>query len=175
MHVGAFSKRGVDLLSTFADQAVIAIQNTRLFNETQEALERQTATADILKVIASSPDDVQPVFQAIADRSNRLVEGFATTVVSIIDDVVHLSAFTSTTPEADAAMRAFYPRPLSAFSYGDAIRRGEMYRIVDTEVELAGDSDSLTMIRKRGWRSALWVPLLLDGKAIGIIGATRVE
>ncbi|WP_204306860.1 hypothetical protein, partial [Klebsiella aerogenes] len=82
---------------------------TRLFNETREALERQTATAEILKVIASSPDDVQPVFQAIAERSNHLVGGFATTVVSIIDDVVHLSAFTSTTPAADAALRHFYP------------------------------------------------------------------
>ena len=173
--VRPFNDKQIKLLSTFADQAVIAIQNTRLFNETREALERQTATAEILKVIASSPDDVQPVFQAIAERSNHLVGGFATTVVSIIDDVVHLSAFTSTTPAADAALRAFYPRPLSGFSYSDAIRRGEIHRIVDAEVELAGESDALTMVRQRGWRSALWVPLLLEGEAIGVIGVTRVE
>jgi GAF domain-containing protein len=170
-----FSEKECTLLSTFADQAVIAIQNARLFNETREALERQTATAEILKVIASSPDDVQPVFQAIAERSNHLVGGFATTVVSIIDDVVHLSAFTPTTPAADAALRAFYPRPLSGFTYSDAVRKGDIHRIVDTEVELAGESDQLTMVRQRGWRSALWVPLLLEGEAIGVIGVTRVE
>ncbi len=168
--VRPFNDKQINLLSTFADQAVIAIQNARLFNETREALERQTATAEILKVIASSPDDVQPVFQAIAERSNHLVGGFATIVVSIIDDVVHLSAFTSTTPAADAALRAFYPRPLSGFTYSDAIRRGEIHRIVDAEVELAGESDQLTMVRQRGWRSALWVPLLLEGEAIGVIG-----
>ena len=82
----AFSEKELALLQTFADQAVIAIQNVRLFNETKEALERQTATADILKVIASSPDDVQPVFEAIAERSNRLVDGRATAVYSLVGE-----------------------------------------------------------------------------------------
>ena len=122
-YTAAFTDSHVNLLKAFADQAVIAIENARLFNETKEALERQTATADILKVIASSPSDVQPVFEAIAERSNQLVDGLST-VVSFVDDVVHLSAFTSTTPAADAALRAFYPRPLSGFSYSDATPPG---------------------------------------------------
>src|SRR5229473_8699590 len=121
-----FSEKECAMLRTFADQAVIAIQNARLFNETQQALERQTATADILKVIASSPSDVQPVFEAIAERSKRLVDGLSTGVYSIVDDAMHLMAFTRTSPEADAALQASFPRPLSEAPWADRIRRGEI-------------------------------------------------
>ena len=107
--VRPFSDKQIELVQIFADQAVIAIENVRLFNETQETLERQTATADILKVIASSPDDVQPVFDAIATSANRLIGGFSTAVYRVIDDIVHLMAFTPTSPEADEALKAAIP------------------------------------------------------------------
>src|SRR5260370_34929512 len=72
---GMFAAHHVQLLQTFADQAVIAIENVRLFNETKEALERQTATADILKVVAGSPSDVGPEFAALPIRANPLIGG----------------------------------------------------------------------------------------------------
>jgi GAF domain-containing protein len=169
---GSFSAHHVQLLQTFADQAIIAIQNARLFNETREALERQTATADILKVIASSPSDVQPVFQAIAERSKRLVDALSTTVFRLEDGVMHLRAFTTTTPEADATLNAMFPAPLSDFSWGEAISHGGIHRVVDTEQEIEGMRE---LARQRGYRSMLFVPLLRDGTPIGVIAVTRVE
>jgi GAF domain-containing protein len=172
---GPFSDHHVQLLQTFADQAVIAIENTRLFNETREALERQTATADILKVIASSPSDVQPVFDAIAERSNRLVNGLSTSVLSLVDDALHMVAYTKVSPAADAALRAYYPQPLSTFAWGETVRRGEIIRIPDSEDEAATPAAVREVARARGWRSALLVPLLRDRKPIGMISVTRRE
>ena len=97
---------------------MIAIANVRLFNETKEALERQTATAEILKVIASSPADVQPVFDAIAGSSNRLMAGLSTAVFLIVDDILHLKAFTRISEEADEMLKASFPLPLGAFPAG---------------------------------------------------------
>src|SRR6476619_7377671 len=172
---GRFADHHVLLLQTFADQAVIAIQNARLFNETKEALERQTATADILKVIASSPSDVQPVFDAIATSANRLLGGYSTAVHSLVDDTLYLSAFTPTSPAADAALQASFPRPLSAFPWGEQMRNGELVHIPDVEVEGAMLPDLPKVARIRGFRGLLRVPLLRDRAPIGFISVTRVE
>jgi two-component system NtrC family sensor kinase len=169
---GPFKPKELAMLQTFADQAVIAIENARLFNETKEALERQTATADILKVIASSPSDIQPVFEAIATSANRLVGGFSSTVFRFIDGVAHLKAFTPTTPAADQVLQTTFPRPVADFPPFQMAQAGEVTRIPDTEAL----SDEIGDIaRARGFRSMLFAPLMNDGVSIGLIAVTRVQ
>ena len=85
---------------------------------------------------------------------------------------MHLRAFTSTDPEADATLKAMFPAPLSNFSWGEAISSGEIHRVVDTELEIEGMRE---LARLRGFRSMLFVPLLRDRKPIGVIAVTRDE
>ena len=167
-----FSERQLALIQTFADQAVIAIQNARLFNETKEALERQTATADILKVIASSPSDVQPVFEAIAESAKRLLSGFSSTVFRFIDGMAHLKAFTPTTPEADEVLMSTFPRPAADFAPFQMTQAGEVMQIPDTE---APTYELKEIARARGYRSMLYAPLMNKGVSIGFIAVTRVQ
>src|SRR5438477_6804507 len=96
-----YSPKQIELVETFAAQAVIAIENTRLFNETKEALERQTATAEILKVIASSPSDVQPVFDAIVNSAARLFEPCSVTITTLKDGKLHWNAIAEVAPRFD--------------------------------------------------------------------------
>jgi two-component system, NtrC family, sensor kinase len=168
----AYGDQQVALLQTFADQAVIAIENVRLFNETREALERQTATSDILKVIASSPSDVQPVFEAIARRANTLIGGFSSTVFRFIDGIAHLEAFTPTSPAADEVLQATFPRPVEDFLPFQMAQAGEVTQIADTE---ALSDDLLNISRARGFRSMLFAPLMNDGSSIGFIAVTRIQ
>ena len=90
--VGAFTNERVELLKTFADQAVIAIENVRLFNETKEALERQTATSEILRVISQSPTDVQPVLDAVAERALKLCDAAQAGIFLVEDDTLRFAA-----------------------------------------------------------------------------------
>jgi two-component system, NtrC family, sensor kinase len=171
---GPFSAHHVELLQTFADQAVIAIENVRLFNETKEALERQTATADILKVIASSPSNLQPVFDAIAHRSNELLHGHSTTVFRLIDDLIELAAFTRVNEAADAALRAAFPRPRLEMSGLDLVFRGEEHDTIDAQSD-AESRSTRDLALARGFRGRLVVPLKSDRGIIGAISITRKE
>jgi two-component system, NtrC family, sensor kinase len=166
-----FTAEELALQQSLADQAVIAIENARLFNETKEALERQTATAEILKVIASSPSDVQPVFEAIAASANRLIGGFSTAVFRFVDGVSHLAAFTPTHPAADEVLKASFPRPLADF-FQPALK-GEAVQITDTEA--TSDARIKDIARARGFRSMLFSPLMSNGGPIGLISVTRKE
>ena len=169
-----FSDKDIGLLKTFADQAVIAIQNARLFRETNESLERQTATAEILKVIASSPSDVQPVFDAIAASSKRLLGGHSTTVFRIIDGILHLVAYTATNPQADATLAGMFPRPLAEFPPFAMVSDGRMARIDDTESAADVPQMLRDLARQRGYRAMLFTPLVREGAVIGTIAVTRV-
>ncbi len=172
---GPFSDKAIALLRTFCDQAVIAIQNARLFRETHEALERQTATAEILKVIAGSPDDVQPVFDVIAASSNRLLGGFSTVVARFVDGRLHLVAFTPTDPAGDAALQESFPMPVERLPGGDALQHGQMVQIEDVENEPDISGLVRDVARARGWRSALFCPLMRDTASLGMISVTRSE
>jgi two-component system, NtrC family, sensor kinase len=167
-----FTERQIELVRTFADQAVIAIENARLFNETKEALERQTATAGILKVIASSPSDVQPVFEAIARSANTLIGGFSSTVFRFVDGIGHLKAFTPTTPAADKVLQATFPLPVTDFLPFQMAQAGQAMQIADTETL---SNEILAISRARGFRSMLFAPMMNDGVSIGSIAVTRVQ
>jgi GAF domain-containing protein/DNA-binding response OmpR family regulator len=172
--LGPFSDKQHALLKTFADQAVIAIQNAKMFRETNEALERQTATAEILKIIAGSPADVQPVFDAIAASSKRLLGGYSTTVFRLIDGVLHLVAYTATNPQADATLAGMFPRPLAEFPPFAMVSDGRMARIDDTESAADVPQMLRDLARQRGYRAMLFTPLVRDGAVIGTIAVTRV-
>jgi PAS domain S-box-containing protein len=170
--VRPFSDHQIALLRNFADQAVIAIQNARLFNETKEALERQTAAADILKVIASSPSDTQPVFEAIASSANRLLGGFSSIVFLFSDSMAHLKAFTPTTREADEVLTSAFPRSVADVAPFQMTEAGEAVQIPDTE---APTYQLREIARARGYRSMLFTPLMNKGTSIGFIAVTRVQ
>ena len=90
--VEPFNDRQIELVKTFADQAVVAIENVRLFQELKESLEQQTATSEILGVIASSPTDIQPVLDAVAENAARLCEATDAQIRLVVGDVTRLKA-----------------------------------------------------------------------------------
>ncbi|HEY2190609.1 MAG TPA: GAF domain-containing protein, partial [Caldimonas sp.] len=170
---GATPQRQVDLLKTFADQAVIAIENVRLINETREALEQQTATAEVLRVMSSSPTDVQPVFDAIAERAMALCGGSMGAASRVDGGLVHLVSYRGTSVWGEATLRAAFPMPIDRGSaQGRAIVERGPAQIEDV---LLDPEYRLQKGAETGWRSTLAVPLRHDGLAIGAIAVGRPE
>src|SRR5262249_48768086 len=160
--VRPFTEKQIELVATFADQAAIAIENVRLFNETKEALEQQTATAEILRVISRSHTDVQPVFDAIVRNSVDLCHGVFSTAFRFDGERIHLAAQHNISPEGLAELHRIYPaRPTRSFITGRAILDRAVVHIPD--IELDPENQYPTIARVIGGRSILIVPMLREG------------
>ena len=180
---GEFSTAEIALLQTFADQAVIAVENVRLFTELQTsnreltaALDTQTATSDILRVISGSRTDVQPVFDAILQSAVRLLGGYSGTVTRLVGDRVELAAVTSTDTSDDAAFRTAF---LQSRHYEGAATQAILARapinVADTLTDARFPDSARARAQARGFRSAVFVPLLRGEEAIGAISVSRRE
>ncbi len=183
--VGAFSQRQIELVQTFADQAVIAIENVRLFDEVQartrelqESLEYQTATADVLNVISRSTTNVQPVFDAIATSAARLFAPCETTLTTVHDGQLCWGATASLgrPVEAMERVRSIYPLPFDIETSPSA-RAVHERRIIEIPDALAPDTPENTRRAAAAgeFRSITFVPLLRDGIGIGTIILTHPE
>ncbi|HEU0257873.1 MAG TPA: GAF domain-containing protein [Burkholderiales bacterium] len=172
-----FSDKQIALLKTFADQAVIAIENVRLFNETREALERQTATSEILRVISQSPTDTQPVFKTIVASAARLCDADFSAVARFEGGLLHLVAVNNMSAAETAAYHAVFPRaPGRHFAMGRAFVDGRPVHIENIETD--PDYDPWTrevLSRAAAYRTFLGVPILQNGLPIGAIGCGRHE
>src|SRR5262245_12939670 len=183
--VRPFSVRQIELLQTFADQAVIAIENVRLLTELEEknraltdahaqvseSLERQTATSAILRVISSSPTDVQPVFDAIAANAARLCDAVNSLVIRFDGELLHLAAQYNVDPARLAALKQAYPRaPSRGALSGRAILTRDVVHVPDVSKDPEYTLPAATTI---GYRSVLAVPMMHEGVPRGTILVAR--
>ena len=170
MEVDPFTTQQIGLLKTFADQAAIAIENVRLFNETKEALERQTATADVLRAISGSPTELQPVLDAIAANASRFCRAEDVAVALVDDHRLRLRAHVG-------AIR----QPLLDWTLdrdtvtGRAVLEGRTIQLEDLQSADAEFPVSARAAREAGHRTILATPLVREGRAVGCIFLRRPE
>ena len=183
---GEFTQKEIALLQTFADQAVIAIENVRLFNELQtknaevtEALEQQTATAEILKVISSSATELQPVFEAILEKATQLCDSHLG-LLGLFDGENHqiVAARTGNRDVEKWALNRGPFRPNPGGYLLQLLRDGKPYQTADLRetVEYQNRRPMNThLVEQAGVRSLLSVPMLKEGRAVGDIQIYRSE
>ncbi|HSE90025.1 MAG TPA: GAF domain-containing protein, partial [Candidatus Binatia bacterium] len=169
--VRPFTPAQIKLLETFANQAVIAIENMRLFNELKESLEQQTATSQILGVIASSPTDIQPVLDVVAENAARLCEAIDALIVRVDGDTLQDVAKYGAVPAPG------YPLPISRGTpVGRAVAERQAIHVHDLAAEVETEFlESKTRQQISGSRTVLAIPLLREGIPIGAIAIRRTE
>jgi GAF domain-containing protein len=173
LEVHPFTDKQIALLKTFADQAVIAIENVRLFNELKESLEQQTATSEILGVIASSPTDTQPVLDTIAENAARLCEATDAAIMRVSGDKFWLVA----SHGPNLILRANEGRPITRGRHvGRAIIDRETIHIHDlSSAEAQAEFFETRAAAHDGIRTVLVTPLMRKGTAVGAILIQRKE
>ena len=169
--VRPFSDKQIALVQTFADQALIAIENVRLFNETKEALEYQTATSDVLREISRATDNTEPVLQAVLDRALRLCRADGGSIFRLEGDEYRLAVASFLHPEYVELERGARIRPGRSTLVGRVVLTGRTVQIEDALAD--PEYVEKDKIRIGGWRTMLGVPLMRDGVAIGVIAMAR--
>jgi GAF domain-containing protein/anti-sigma regulatory factor (Ser/Thr protein kinase) len=178
---GPLSAKQIGLLRTFAEQAVIAIENVRLFDEVQarsrelgESLEQQTATADVLNVISRSPTDVQPVFEIIGERAEKLCEADVSVVSTVEGELIHLASLHGVAEEGVEEVRRGFPMRLGAETISArAIRTGGVVHVSDVLADPQYERKDAA--QAAGYRGCLAVPMVRERRVIGAIFVARRE
>jgi GAF domain-containing protein len=169
-----FTERQVALLRTFASQAVIAIENTRLLNELRESLQRQTATSEVLQVISSSPGELEPVFRGVLENTTRLCEAKFGVMFYYQDGALRPAAELNVPPPFSEFIRQRGPfQPAVGSTFEHVIRTKQPVLLADAATEEQFFSNNSAKLG--GARSYMAVPMLKENQSIGAIAIYRQE